>query len=358
MSKEIKDHDAILSYLINGIIKDKNIDPKSWRKSRKIYIPKPPENIKNSEVVDSNNRAEIFAPLDAVFIDDLLKDDIVTKTGIPELVEGKTPNYSGVILYGPPGTGKTVLLSAIEEVYKRSGAYTKSCSISQLNSSFVSQLASNLEREILTAIEEAKKRGKPSFIWFDEASILAQSAKEGASSVSKHYQEAIDVMKKYIGNHRELVVGIATNELPEFFEEALVREGRLTPIFIGYPDETQKKRMWQYFGKQYELVDLTDEQAGELGELTGREQGAFIEEFCRGYLGARRQAILKEKGFASLVQALKQNVNVSEQDARSTINYEQFSTDVKYALERKYSRNGNSAPKEETKIAGFKPQGE
>ena len=58
--------------------------------------------------------------LDSVFIDDALKDDIVTRTAIPDLLNGSEPGYNGVILFGPPGTGKTVLLKAIGEVYEAS----------------------------------------------------------------------------------------------------------------------------------------------------------------------------------------------------------------------------------------------
>ncbi len=295
---------------------------------------------------------EKLAPLDDVILVDDLMDDVVERTAIPNLLDGEEPSYSGVILFGPPGTGKTVLLRAICEVYKRSGAFAKEVSVASVNSRYVSELAKNLEAEIQMAIQEAKKRGKPSFIYFDEASILTQKAEEGASSVSKHYQEALDVLKKYVGNHREFVLGVSTNLLSHSFDEALVRDGRLTPFFIGYPEEEQRGEMWRYFADKYDLMDLTSEQSVELARITPSEQGAFIEEFCRNYRRTRRRALLKEKGYATLVAALKEGVRVTEEEVMSSVSYPSLMDDVCKALEEKGKRNGDRQNGDG--VAGFK----
>jgi len=300
---------------------------------------------------ESSDPKVILAPLDEVFLEDRLKDDIIEKVAIPELLEGEIPGYSGVILFGPPGTGKTVLLRAIGEVYKRSGAYAKEVSVSEINSKWIGEFSNNLENEIKKALNEVKKRKKPSFLAFDEGSILAQSASEGATSVSKHYQEAIDVLKRYVGNDPNIVLGISTNLLDASFEQALTREGRLRSYFIGYPDLEQRKRMWKYFTRKYGVLELKDKDAETLASETGEEQGAFIEEFCRNYLRARKQSVLKDKGFMTLVDALKNKARVKESDVKSTINFKQFYADVKSSLTKKY--DGKSDKKEERRPLGF-----
>lgn len=84
----------------------------------------------------------------------------------------------------------------------------------------------------------------------DEGSSLVQIAEDGARSVSKHYQEAIDVLKKYIGNYRKIVVAVSTNLLPDSFEAALTREGRLTSFLIDYPQMRRKNAPVEAFSEK------------------------------------------------------------------------------------------------------------
>lgn len=290
------------------------------------------------KVRPAGSRKQALEHLDSVFIDDTLKDEIAIRTAIPDLLEGTEPAHNGVILFGPPGTGKTVLLKAIANVYSTMGAYAKEISVSAIHSAFVGQFAQNIEKELQLALAEAKRTKKPSFLFFDEGSILAQNAAEGAASVSKHYQEVADVMKRYIGNEKMLVIGISTNMLSESFEEALTREGRLTSFFIGYPDTEQKKRMWAYFSEKYNIMGLTEQQAGELAEAIPAEQGAFIEEFCRSYRRVRRATLVKEKGYRTLVDAWKNDANITEEEVTNSIKFETLFDDLDTALKTKYAR--------------------
>ena len=297
-------------------------------------------------------RAKVLSPLDKVFIDDTLKDDIVTRVSIPELLEGKELAYSGVILYGPPGTGKTVLLRAICGVYQATGAYAKEVSVAEVNSKYVGDFAKNLEHEIQVALREAQLRKKPSFIYFDEASALAEKAGRGAESVAKHYQEALDTLKRYIGNYRNLVIAISTNLLSESFEEALTREGRLTSYFIDYPNLEQRARIWTHFAREYKVMELDDAQAQRLAESTPAEQGAFIEEFARNYRSARKRALLTDKGYKTLVDALKHNQSIPDGELDKSITFERVCEDLTTALKAKYERTGAGSP-ETARINGF-----
>ena len=148
--------------------KKKGSNENNWRIPDKL--PDLPEQLQTPypmpRVKPQDSRAQALQYLDSVFIDDALKDDIVTRTAIPDLLEGTEPAYTGVILFGPPGTGKTVLLRAIGNVYQASGAYAREVSVSSVNSMYVGQFAKNLEEQIQIAMREAQKRGKPSFLYF------------------------------------------------------------------------------------------------------------------------------------------------------------------------------------------------
>jgi len=201
----------------------------------------------------------------------------------------------------------------------------------------VRQFAKNLEEEINIALKAAEETGKPSFLYFDEGSILAQKSDEG-TSVSKHYQEAIDVLKRYVGNDRRFVIGISTNELRETLEAAVTREGRLKSFFIGYPDTEQRQRMWKYFSGKYRILQLDDEQAKQLAETAKAEQGAFIEEFCRNYESLRRKKDLAAKGYGNLVDALKKGEKVVSSKVRPQITFDTLYHDARHSLNEKYER--------------------
>jgi hypothetical protein len=110
--------------------------------------------------------------------------------------------------------------------------------------------------------------------------------------------------------------------------------------------------MWEHFSSRYDVVDLQEGQASELAELTSNVQGAFIEQFCRGYLSQRRQAILLAKGYSGMLQALKSGASVSDSEVKNSITYEQFRNDVGDYLKRAEVRNGETEDKDKPEM-GF-----
>jgi len=295
----------------------------------------------------------VLHPFEEVFLEDKVLDTILTRTAIPELLEGTKPGYSGIILYGPPGTGKTAIMNALKEVYTRAGAYAKSVALSQINSKYVGDFAKSLEEIMNRASVYANSKGKPSIVLIDEASVLVQRAEEGSTSVAKHYQEAIDVLKRYIGNNRNIILVLSTNELPTSFEEALTREGRLTSQIIDYPRMKQRSDMWQYFASKYGLLRLSDNESMQLAENTPQEQGAFIEEFCRTYQANNRARKLKTKGHKNILSALKQGEIVSNEE-QDRIEFSELLIHVQEYIHDKMERLGRKKPPK--KEIGFKTE--
>jgi SpoVK/Ycf46/Vps4 family AAA+-type ATPase len=323
----------------------RRMNDNEWKSPGHPHIIGPGDTPKKPRLTDRN---AILSPLEGVFLESDLMDELVVRTSIPQLLEESDPIYPGVILYGPPGTGKSEFQRAVCDVYINAGAYAKQVSSSAINSCLVGRLAQNLEQEILTATKQAEIRKLPSFLSFDEGSIFAEKSDVGANSVSKHYQEAIDVFKRYLGNDigKQLVVSISTNSLSTDFEDAMVRDGRLTSFLIGHPSLEQISRMWGFFLNKNNIIEIEKKDSRKLAELTPLETGAFIEQFCRGYMPLRRQTLLNEKGYPTLLDALKDKANISEEDVRKTITFEMVENDLNNHIESKRKRNGNDKRKD------------
>lgn len=304
-----------------------------------------PASEKRKEKFSPEERKRILAPFNEVFFPDALMDDLIVRTSVPQLLDVQSPLYPGVILFGPPGTGKSEFQRALRKSYELAGAYAKDVSAAALNTMWVGQYAKNLEEELQTAATQGKATGLPALLCFDEGSILAQKAASGSTSVSKHYQEAIDTLKRYLGNDagKWLVLGISTNLLPEEFEDAMTREGRLTTFYVGMPQEREISRMWTHFLKRFKTLDVGEEQAAELAGIFPEATGAFVYKFCETYNATRRQQILAGKGFPRLLDALGSGVNVTDEEVKSSTNYETFRKDLAGSVEqfRKRQNNGN-----------------
>ncbi len=324
--------------------RDKNTYENPWRVPSSNPVPRPQTS--PSETTPDKRRAYVIEPLRYVFFDPALLDELAIHTGVQDLLEGSaTTEFPGVIAYGPPGTGKSAFLEAICETYTRGGAYAKKISLSQMNSFFVGQFARNIEAEIVAALAGAQRTGLPALLVFDEASSLVQIAEDGSVGVSKHYQEVIDVLKRYAGNDRRLVMVVATNLLFDDFEGALVREGRLTPYLIDLPGVEERKKMWKHFLAKYGWdVLLEDSQYHELAEMVDGRQGAFIEEFCRTYKGRRRKKLYTGKGYESYLDALQGGVNVTDAEIHE-VTYETLLADIKEEVEFREKMNGTEKQK-------------
>jgi len=273
-------------------------------------------------LIDPRN---VLAPLNSVFLDDAVIDDVLISLGLPELLDGAKCDNSGCILNGPPGTGKTVLMRAVAKIYENLGCYSHEVNLANISEGTVNSLARNLDLEIDRALLEARKRGRPSIIYLDEATLLVKKIVPN-SSVQNYYQAALDVLKKYIGNYPELIFAISTNGDRDSFDKPLIRDGRLNVHTIEYPSQLQKVRMWEHFLREYDVIDdLQPEQYQALAKaFPANSQGAAIVKFAQNILKSIALSIIRKEGFANIREALINGVsfNVVKHQVRETITFE------------------------------------
>lgn len=274
--------------------------------------------------------ADMVAPLYNIFLNPAVLNEVLIRTSVPEVIRGEKPAFSGVILYGKGGTGKTALQKAISNVYERAGAHSIELNVASLSEKYVGSLAHNLDEKIAEINNVSIKSGKPAYIFLDEATSLVISSEAHNSSGMDYYQEAVDVLKKYISNYPNLVFSITTNARPDVFDDTLIREGRLAPVHIPPPGEEEKKEMWKFFIEKHEVVSgLDSANYAELASMIPGKTGAFISEFCRSYVPRKKLAMETEAaGSKKLLDALARGSYVSLEDVRRRINYEGVKEDI------------------------------
>jgi len=281
-------------------------------------------------VKDRYLASETVSPLYNIFMNPSVLNEVLIRTSVPEIIRGEKPAFSGVILYGKGGTGKTALQKAIAEVYERVGAHSVELNVASLSEKYVGSLAHNLDEKIAEINNVSLKSGRPAYIFLDEATSLVISSEAHNSSGMDYYQEAVDVLKKYISNYPNLVFSITTNAKPDVFDDTLIREGRLAPVYIPPPGEEEKKAMWKHFIKKYDVVKGLDETHYiELAMVIPGKTGAFINEFCKSYVPRKKLAMETEAaGSRSLLDALASGSYVSLEDVRRRITYEGIKEDI------------------------------
>lgn len=280
--------------------------------------------------------AEIVEPLSRIFLPLDLLEDLLIHTNVPDLLKGQPASYAGVILWGPPGTGKSEALRQIVEVYQRAGAHAEQVSTTEIVSMWVGASGRSMQSVLDRAVTEAEKREIPSFVAFDEGEVLVERAAEITTGAEREYQSVIAALKRVLGNDRRVSVGISTNIYPDDVDPALVREGRLTPLHVPPPTLETRGRMWTYFAAEYDVISLTEEQAGELAAISRGKTGAFVEEFLRNYLAIRRRRVMREAGNdGGVADLLRGHVSMSENEVRETYSYSTLRLDLISELERK-----------------------
>ncbi|MGM0417543.1 MAG: AAA family ATPase [Thermodesulfobacteriota bacterium] len=293
---------------------------------------------KNNATHDSVK--EKLSPLYEIFLNPGILNQVLINTNIPEIIRGDSPVFSGVILYGEGGTGKTSLQRAIGRVYKNCGAISEELHVAAMSEKYIGSLGNNLDKKIKEINIESEKQNVPAFIFLDEATSLVMSRESHNSSGADYYQEAVDVLKKYISNYPNLVFSVTTNAQPDIYDDTLVREGRLAPVQIPAPGKDEKIKMWEFFLKKYDIFEkLSIEQYEKLALLTRTEKGSFISEFTKSYLLNKK--LDQEKNLAeseSVLDALTSGNIVSMDMIKSGINFTELIDDLKKSIQESFNR--------------------
>lgn len=277
---------------------------------------------------------EVLAPLFDIFMAAEVLNEVLIRTSVPEIIRGEVPLSSGVILYGEGGTGKTALQKAIGDVYQRAGCHATELNVAALSEKYIGSLAHNLDAAIAEILEKSLKSHKPAFIFLDEATSLIMNGDSHNSSGADYYQEAVDVLKKYIANYPNLVFSITTNADPDVFDDTLIRDGRLAPIRIPAPGRMEKAAMWRFFLKKYDIFQaLPEEHYLILADGIPHEKGAFISRFCKDYLARKKLSMETARaGSASLLESLAAGSFITMNAVKKTLSMESLIRDIETAL--------------------------
>ena len=289
---------------------------------------------------------KILQPLYDIFLEPETLNTVLMRTSIPEVLNKQMPIFNGVILYGKGGTGKTALQKALSTVFENAGGIAEELNVAQLSEKFIGSLANNLDARIGEVLFKSEKMNCPAFIFLDEASSLVMSQSKHNESGVDYYQEAVDVLKKYISNYPNLIFSITTNMEPDTFDDTLIREGRLHPVHIGYPGEIQKIQMWKHFLKVFDVTKpLSDDQYQRLAEAIPKEQGAFINEFCKSYLPAKKLEMeATASGCESLLDVLASGQYISIEKVKRNINFDSILEDLMSTVEKKHTNRTKTKP--------------
>lgn len=280
---------------------------------------------------------ELLKPLYDIFLEPETLNTVLMRTSVPELINNQPPIFNGVILYGEGGTGKTALQRAIATVYRNAGAVSQELNVAQMSEKYIGSLANNLDASIGEILFKAEKAERPAFIFLDEASSLVMSQTKHNESGVDYYQEAVDVLKKYISNYPNLIFSITTNMEPDTFDDTLIREGRLHPVHIAHPGKKQKMQMWEHFLNMFDIVEpLSSDQYYELAEAIPKEQGAFINEFCKSYIPMKKLEMeASESGSENLLDVLASGHYVSIEKVKENIGFDSILDDLLATVEKK-----------------------
>jgi len=213
--------------------------------------------------LDSSKEIEIKKLLNNMFLDEDFKNangnNISTRdfleiySCVKDYLNGKSPSHNGLVLYGPPGSGKTHLIQeSLMKIYEILGFQTHFQEIGDmLSNQYVGGLATNVSEKIFgPAIQKIKRYQVPCFVYIDEATDLLKKTKSEGDSGWR--SQGIEAMKSFINKSRYpgIIVCLATNLEKNEFDDALTRDGRLYPIYLGLPNFERSKQVWNYVNEK------------------------------------------------------------------------------------------------------------
>ena len=211
---------------------------------------------------------------------------------IIEIISGRVPTNNGIVLYGPGGTGKTTIMKSFMDLFKELGSYVPTNDENEIlktsevkDTKYYGAYTDYFGPKFSEAIRRARKSGIPSFVCIDEADIFV---KKPDGSSSNHSSDVINFFKAYVGNHKELIICLATNVLEEDLDPIATRKGRIDTVEIPLPDLGIAKRLIELFMNLHNIVLKVPLSSGELEDLAqvvvrNKKPGANIAYVCKNY---------------------------------------------------------------------------
>lgn len=147
----------------------------------------------------------------------------------------------GFVLHGPPGTGKTDLARATA---KEAGVDFIHMTGSEFNGIYRGSGVKQVK-----ALHKFAKEKAPCVVFIDEIDGAVGSSKGGTSwcsdnkSTTNAFKTMLDGFVKQDPKKPILFIG-ATNNLDDI-DPAIVRDGRLTPIYVGVPSTIELSQMFK-----------------------------------------------------------------------------------------------------------------
>ena len=175
----------------------------------------------------------------------------------------------GILLFGEPGTGKSLMA---EVIARESNYKFKFVCASELLGQYVGSSASNIRK----IFDELKKEN--SILYIDE--IDAVGSKRQDDDNSKEYRSALNQLLSCMSDPQyDKIVVIASTNIPEQLDPALVREGRFDlKVEIKKPTREMRVDLFKlYVGKLKHDENIDYE---FLADKTEGKVGAFIATLC------------------------------------------------------------------------------
>ncbi len=196
-----------------------------------------------------------------------LKEAAIIPIRAPQLLEGVSGSWKGILLYGPPGTGKSHLARAVAT---EAGATFFSVSASDMMSKWVGE-----SERLVKALFEVAREQKPAIIFVDEIDALLPAREGGGSSSGSGNRVVGEFLAQLdgVGRDQKNVLFLGATNRPWALDPAVLRTGRFEKkIYIPLPDAAARVQLFRIHSKS----TLDEAQCLALAERTEGFSGSDV----------------------------------------------------------------------------------